>query len=340
MRRAILFLILGAAIGGGVVWIAFHGGASRTSDENPAAEKSGEDEVEKPSVSRDTNGNVTITMSDEAQGDMGILVTNPVSASFAQELKGYGSVVDPSSLAALMTELLSAQAAYTASSNELGRLKLLSAQENASARALQMAEAAALRDQLAVQSAKDRLALSWGKAFAEGNDVSDFIQSLTSRARILVRIDLPGGEIPPAPPIGARLVGLSGDSQDADFFGDVPSANPQLQGRGYFFLAKSNRTGLLPGEAFIGYLKLSGDPASGAIIPRGAVVRNEGKGWVYVFNKDGESFTRKEIALDHPIESGWFVTNGISSGDFVVTTGAQSLLSLELSASGFTSGRD
>ena len=83
------------------------------------------------------------------------------------ELKGYGKVLDPAPLAALVTELASAQAAYTASSNELARLKTLEGQGNASARALQTAEAAAQRDHLAVQSARERLTLSWGKAVAD-----------------------------------------------------------------------------------------------------------------------------------------------------------------------------
>jgi hypothetical protein len=339
VKRAVIFLIIGAVIGGGLVLTKLHGTASKPTDEKPAAEKPAEDEGEKPTIARDTNGNVTITMSDETQADMGILVTNPASATFAPEMKGYGSVIDPAPLATLMSELASARVAYTASSNELARLKVLSAEENASARALQTAEATAMRDQIAVQTAFDRVA-AWGKAFAERNDLQGFVQSLISGEKVLVRIDLPAGETSNTNPTGVRLVGFSGVSQDAEFFCEAASVDPQLQGRGYIFLVTSNATRLLPGEAFTGYLKLSGEPVSGAVIPRDAVVRTEGKGWVYVFNKDGESFTRKEIALDHPTDNGWFVTNGISSGDFVVVTGAQSLLSLELGESGFTSGRD
>ena len=41
------------------------------------------------------------------------------------EVKGYGRVQDPTPLAALMNELATAEAAATASSNELSRLKTL-----------------------------------------------------------------------------------------------------------------------------------------------------------------------------------------------------------------------
>ncbi len=68
------------------------------------------------------------------------------------------------------------------------------------------------------------------------------------------------------------------------------------------------------------------------VVPRDAVVRTEGKGWVYVATGD-DHFTRKEIALDRATENGWFVTNGVAAGDKLVITGAQSLLSEETESS-------
>ena len=70
------------------------------------------------------------------------------------------------------------------------------------------------------------------------------------------------------------------------------------------------------------------------IIPREAVVRVEGAGWMYVHNGGGEGFTRIEVALEHPTEAGWFVTKGATAADHVVTTGAQQLLSIELKGPG------
>ena len=102
-------------------------------------------------------------MDDDTQGDNGINVTKAGAAQYDQEVKGYGHVLDPAPLAALQTELASARAAYIASSNELTRLNTMAAQGNASARAVQTAEAAALRDQLAVESARVRIALGWGR---------------------------------------------------------------------------------------------------------------------------------------------------------------------------------
>jgi hypothetical protein len=71
---------------------------------------------------------------------------------------------------------------------------------------------------------------------------------------------------------------------------------------------------------------------TGVIIPRDAVVRLEGSGWVYQMNKGGESFTRRKIPLDRATDAGWFVTGSLKTDDYIVVTGAQTLLSEELKA--------
>jgi hypothetical protein len=91
---------------------------------------------------------------------------------------------------------------------------------------------------------------------------------------------------------------------------------------------------LTSGESVVGYVKLPGEPLAGVIVPREAVVRVEGAGWMYVLNEGGEGFTRVEVALDHPMETGWFVTKGVTASDHVVVMGAQQLLSLEIKSAG------
>jgi hypothetical protein len=205
-------------------------------------------------------------------------------------------------------------------------------------RSLQAAEATAARDQLAAQSARDRLILASGKAVAEQGDLPAFTQALTSQSAALVRIDLPPGEIVKSPPTGARLVTLSGNSAEAEFLGSASAVDPQIQGQGFLFLVKPGVVRFLAGEAVTGYLKLPGEPRNGVIVPREAVLRTEGKGWVYVLNEGGEAFTRREIPLDQPTETGWFISGGITAADFVVVTGAQTIFSEELSSGGFMSG--
>ena len=224
MKKNILIVVVLALVGGGVFyWIKKHPDAD---DKAKSAEKAADEDNAGTKVSRDDKGNAVITMSDDAQGDNGINVTKVEAAQYDRELKGYGHVLDPAPLAALLNELATSQGAYIASSNELARLKTLSTQGNASARALQTGQAAALHDELAVQSAKDRIALQWGKAVAEQSDPAVFMKSLTSLKQALVRIDLPAGENGPAAPGNARIVSLAGNSVEGAFFGMATSIDP------------------------------------------------------------------------------------------------------------------
>lgn len=333
MKQAVFFIVLVVAVaGGGVFWLKHRAEAPAT--QGGSAEAKPAEEAEGPKVTRDARGNVVIALSSEAQEKLGIQATNPAAFRMSPEAKGYGRVLDAAPLAAAVTELAALQAASVASGNELARLKTLEGQGNASTRALQAAEAAAQRDQLAVQSAKAHLLLAWGKAIADRADLPAFVQALAAQEAALVRIDLPVGESP-ATPAGARVVTASGTVLEAGFLGPAPNVDPQMQGRGYFVLVKSDASRLAAGETVVGYLKLPLEPLSGVIVPRDAVVRTESAGWVYVLDaKNGATLTRTEVALDRPTDGGWFVTNGATSADRVVVAGAQQLLSIELKGGG------
>jgi hypothetical protein len=334
-RAIILIVVVAAGFAGGVLWMKHREAASSPPPaEHPAAPAPADKEAAGPQVSRDTNGNAVITVSSKTQKDVGILLKSPAAFEMSPELKGYGRVLDPAPLVALVTELASVQAAYIASSSEVARLKTLEGQGNASARALQTAEAAASRDGVTIQSARERLILSWGKAVADQSDLPAFIHGLSSLETALVRIDLPVGETLKEPPAGARIANLSGTSADAALLEKAPGVDPQMQGQGFLFLLKPNALRLTSGEAVVGYLKIPGEPMAGVIIPREAVVRVEGAGWMYVQNAGDGGFTRIEIPLDHPTEAGWFVTKGATPSDHVVVIGAQQLLSIELKGQG------
>jgi hypothetical protein len=333
VKKIFLILFIVAVIAGGTFWYEKHEaaeGGAKPAAEKAAADKPDADEAAGTKVSRDDKGNVVITMDDDTQGDNGINVAKVEAVQLAAEVKGYGHVLDPAPLAALLTELASAQAAYAATSNELARLNTMAAQGNASARAVQTGEAAARRDQLAVESAKDRLALAWGKAIAGQTDSVAFLKSLTTLKNVLVRVDLPGGETLAAAPGGVRLVSLAGNSCEGAFLAVAPNVDPQTQGRGFIFLVEANASGLAPGEAVTGFIKITGEPLTGVIVPSAAVVRTEGSGWVYVLQGNAEDFVRVAVPLDRQVDNGWFVTNGVTASNYVVVTGAQMLLSTEL----------
>ncbi len=308
-----------------------HKGEPDADDKAPAATDAG-GAGSSTHLSHDTNGNAVISLNDDTRKKIGLEVTNPAAAQFSPEVKGYGRVEDAAALSGLVTDWASAQAAYAASSNELERTRMLVSQGNSSERALQAAQAQAVHDEMAQAAARQHLLLASTPALADRADLPAFVQSLAAGSASLVRLDLPAGEVPPALPVGARVVSLSGGSADAEFLGAAASTDPQTQGRGYFFLVSSNSAGLAPGEAVTGFLRLPGDPLSGVIVPGDAVVRTGGAAWIYTLDSGGKSFTRKTIALDHSAGGGWFVTDGVGTNDSVVVVGAQTLLSEELKA--------
>lgn len=346
MKRALIFIIIGLAIGGGGVWLATHGSGAKpdaddkkaAADEKPAAD----DEESKTTISHDTNGNVVVGMDDETQGNAGIVVANPTAAQFAPEVKTYGHVVDPAPIADLMIQLVAAEATFDNSHQELERAKTLKAQNNTSDRAFQSAEAAYKENMAAAMGIRAKLQLSWGDKLADltGNVV---VPPGTERKpppgpmpfegrNALIRLDLPSGESLGDVPDTARVVPLGTNRQSviAQYYDEIPAVDSQTLMRSFLFYTTNS---LKAGEPVTGYLQTGGEPIKGVIIPREAVVRTEGKGWVYVLNSNGASFTRKEVPLDHAVENGWFVASGITSADHVVVTGAQVLLSEELKAS-------
>ena len=121
-------------------------------------------EAEKPNaeqtrVKHGTNGESIVTLDAETQKRIGLKVESPLAAQWQPELKGYGRVLDPAPLVALMADLVQAHVATETSQREFERLKTLAEQNNASARAMQTAEAAAKRDQVTVESLRTKLAL-------------------------------------------------------------------------------------------------------------------------------------------------------------------------------------
>ncbi len=299
-----------------------------------------EKEAEPPSrVKRASNGEVTVTFDEATRQRASLKTANPAVTNLSAEVRGYGRALDPAPLVALVAEIANAEIVASASIPEFERLKRLSEQDNASARALQAAEAAAKRDQLAVRSARDRLLLAWGKAMAQQQDLLAFAFSFATRERVLARVDLPAGESIAASPLGARLVSL-GDPDKmiaAEFFSPAPQVDPQSQGQGFLFVANGDPAWLAPGAALAGFLQLAGDPRAGVIVPREAILRHEGKTWVYVQTAP-DAFTRRELTLDRPTEAGWFVTNGVTAQDAIVINGGQLLLSEELRAGELVSG--
>jgi hypothetical protein len=282
-------------------------------------------------VKHGTNGEVIVTLDAETQKVIGLKAAAVTAATLSPEVKGYGRVLEPATLSALTAEVASARATAMASQKELDRLKVLSAQDNASTRALQTAEAAAQRDTVLAESAWQRLLAAWGKGVAERAGQPAFVLALAAGEAALVQVNLPPGEILRTPPATARLAALADDGAPvtADFVGPAPSVDPQMQGQGLLFFVKPGQPRFAPGAAVSAFLPLPGEAQTGVSVPRNSVLRFNGATWVYLQDGD-DKFVRTEVALERPLEDGWFVRENLQPGARVVVVGAQQLLSEEL----------
>jgi hypothetical protein len=333
--KSLLIGVVAFAIGGLLMFCLVRPPAkpgADTGEESPAASPA--------QLKRGANGTTIITLDAETQERLGLETEYPVALQWQPEAKGYGKVIDPAMLSAAVTDLESARAAAGASHKEYDRQKTLAEQANVSARTLEAARVTASHDELAYESARTKFALEWGKRLAEQTNLETLVQQLSAGEATLVRVDLPAGQTLSSPPAVARIVALTDETKSVsgELFSSTAGVNPQTQSQSFFFLIKGQP--LTPGAAVTGFLKISGEPVAGAVVPDRAVLRYEGKGWVYVLTGTHD-FTRTEIPLDRPADNGWFVSGALTATNRVVVTGAQTVLSAELSGGNFnTGGRD
>ena len=331
MKTSIKFLVmlgLATALPGGFRLLAAGDDAEKkpaTKEAKPAPDGA----QEKSRVSHGTNGEVILTLDAATQQRIGLKVATLAATKLPPVVRGFGRALDPLPLIQLAADLAPAEVSAEASRKEFERLKTLRAQDNASERALQAAEAQARRDRLLAESLRAKLLFAWGRSIAEPDRLPALARALAAMQTALVRVDVPAGERLPGQPTGAQLLPLTADAPPiaAEFVGAATSTDPQLQGQGFLFLVRSNAPAA--GAALTGWIQTDGPPANGVLVPADAIVRHENKGWAYVQTGE-DKFTRREAGLGRAHGAGYFVTSGFAAGEKVVTTGAQILLSEEL----------
>src|ERR1017187_3673538 len=114
MKQAILLIVVGAAVAGALIFAFVKMSRERAAEserEKPVAAKS--------KVSRGPNGEVVVTIDEEAQRRSALKVAPLAATRLEPEVKGYGRVLDPAPLSSLAAELASANATAEASQKEL-----------------------------------------------------------------------------------------------------------------------------------------------------------------------------------------------------------------------------
>jgi hypothetical protein len=320
MKKVVLGIIAGLALGAGATWVALPHAATAEPAKAEAAAP-----AEKPKEN-------PLHLNAAKRAATGVTLAKPESATLAPELSAFGRVLDPSPLIALVAELETAQAALVASEKDAARTQqLYDAGTNASAQVLEVAAAAAARDRAAGASARARLVAGWGRRLADASELKGVVTELESGAS-LVRIDALPGDLP-AVDLKKAAVGLVGGTEmvDADILGAAPVADSQLQGAS--FLAFVRGRTLPIGAALRATLAGPGEPVKTLVVPRSAIVYYQGSAWIYVLGEE-DTFERKVVTLGRAAGDGVAVSSGLDDGEQVAVTGAGQLLSAELQAGG------
>ena len=292
-------------------------------------------------ITQNTNGETTVTLNVATQNRLGLAITNLVATEWSPEIKAFGRVVDPAPLLDLLTDFGKALMIFDASHQELERAKQLKKDSNLSEKAFQETEAIYRQNFLAVMVARQKIEASWGKKFPEmfgeivvppgtPRKMNPEVDAAT-RPGNLIRIDLPVGERG-LNFSSARIEPLSKAESPitANFFDALPVVDSQTQQRGILFWRQTGQ--LIPGEAVTAFIQSAVAPVSGVTIPANAILRHEGKAWIFCQTSE-TNFLRREISLDHAVDGGFF-TAELSATNRVVMTGAQTLLSAELTSGG------
>lgn len=276
-----------------------------------------------------------VTVEEAAQEHLGLKVASPTGANWQPDIPAMGRVANPLTFLAAVTDYQAARAESDVAKAELARTEKLAAQENASPRALEAARATVVRDDLALQAARAKFAGDWGSELAGRTNLAVVADEWMRGEISFIKLSPPVGVFPNPPPAAGRVEALGqATTEFAAEFADNLAIDPTTQVETLLYLAKKK---LPAGMAVTARLLLPGESTAGLEVPAAAVLRYQGLGWVYVQTSTNH-FERAEIPLDRPLGTGWFVSGNLAATNQIVVTGAQSLLSVELSSGGFTTG--
>lgn len=324
--RLLIASLFVAAMCGGIILAFLKSRQAR--DQETTTETS----VTAPSrVARDQNGAPLLKLDTNTQQRLGLQTALPATGFVVRTVNGVARVLDSTSLAGQLNEIRSTQTALETSRLDYERKKrLFDNGQIASAAAVEGAEALVKQNQIALDAASNRLIASWGVQIAHREDLKLLANSLLAREAALVRVELPATTKLEASPQTAHLLRQDGEKlATARVLGAALTVDSVIVGQAFLTLVATNAEVLVPNSSLVARLD-TGPRESGVVLPRNAVVRHNGQGWVYV-ETSNHSFTRWPIPLDRPHPDGWLVPGAWTQP--IIVSGAQSLLSEELKGS-------
>ncbi len=308
----------------------------------PVAAKTDDDDAPKKAASPaksagaddddDAQKNATTpTLNKEQRDAVGIAVARAVKAKPAERVAAFGQVLDPSALIGDLGELDANRAAERAASAEVARLQgLYKAGASASLRNLETAQADQARAHAQAEAGSSRFALRWAPIAAlPAARRQKLVENVGAGRSALVRVDLPGQQSIGSVPESATLE-VDGVTVSGRVLGALMQAS-ESQSASVLAEIEAPPAGLAIGARIPAYA--SWNARTGWLVPRGALIYEEGGAFVYhqLNAKPGDDktqYARKKVTLLMQSGEGWLV-DGLDDDDLVVVHGAGVLWSLE-----------
>lgn len=323
---------LGVLALAGVLALRFYNNKAEAGDDAPIAT---------PQRVASVGGLPSVKLSPVEVSNSGIRVARLEAATHGREIPATAVVVAITDLSRLRADAAQAQAQAQAaqakvatSAAQVQRLRVLRQQEQeVSLTELQAAEATLAADRATLQAAtasinasRQSATLQWGSVLGHAVfDGSATFQSLVSGHDVLVQVTLPSDAQIKQAPATLQLQTANG-VVSARYLGTAMQTDPRLQGTSYFYLAP---TASLRAGTSISTAIPTGEAASGLHVPSSAIVRWQGKQWIYT-KHDTNAFIRRELPEEGAESDGWSVPAGFDHGEPAVIENAQLLLSEEL----------
>lgn len=289
------------------------------------------------------DGNPVVQISQELQKQAGITGTILKETEYQHSFIARGKIIDLTPLVDLNSKLRQLQtlksksaASLEISNKEYRRLQLLHADAaNISTRELQQAKMNWISDKAEYEDITNQLSSlyefsvqQWGKAITgQLFDGSKLVtELLTGKSRLLLISLHPGQLLPEGnDKIVVYQPGQEQKKQTANYISQAPYSDSLLQGLSYFFYTGNQ---FPRGISLMAEIYSGRDKVKGVELPQSAIIWYSDKPWVYIKSSEGY-FVRKEIRNYQPGYEKWFVEEGINPGEYVITSGAQMLLSEE-----------
>ena len=260
------------------------------------------------------------------QKRLGVAVAPLAAARYAGTISGFARVLDPVPLATLDSDLLAAQAAARASAAEAARTKALAAADaTISLKTAQAAQAQASADAAKLALLRRRVGLEWGSAFASDGVRARLLADLATGRAALVRIDAPAGA---ANARGVQLELSGGERVSVAPLGSARTADTRLQSGGLIGVVRGPAAARLAAGLTAPAVLTGPVGTTGIVAPRSAVMRAQGKVFIYV-RQDATHFERRVLTGVVPQADGLFAAGGARPGESVAISGAAAIFAAE-----------